>query len=318
MTPRTAPRFGIAIPQVAVGDVPGLRLARFLRSVEEAGLDSAWVQEDILTGRGTLEPLSLLAFAAPLTTRIRLGVATLLTPMRNAVQLAKSLATIDILSNGRLTAGIALGTDTAAYPAFGLSHTGRVTRFVEGLHIMRALWRGEPVWFDGETATFRGEVMTPRPRQRPGPPIWIGGHTTPALERAARLGDGFVGAGASTTSEFATHVATIRSLRDEMGRDAPFSFAKRVFVAVDRDGSRARRQLTDWLAWFYDDADLAQRIGLAGTVETCAEGLEEVAGAGATDVILNFVVNEEHALELATTEVLPRLWQSRWYERTMQ
>jgi alkanesulfonate monooxygenase SsuD/methylene tetrahydromethanopterin reductase-like flavin-dependent oxidoreductase (luciferase family) len=307
MTPPSTPRLGIAIPQVAVGDAPACRLARFLESAESAGFDGLWVQEDILTGRGTLEPLSLLTFAAGLTRTIPLGVATLLTSVRNAVQLAKSLATIDVLSGGRLIVGAALGAETASYPAFGLSSARRVNRFVESLHLMRELWRGEPVWFDGETARLRGEVMTPVPRQRPGPPIWIGGHSSGAVERAVRLGDGFVGAGASTTAEFAACAATIVKLRAQMGHDAFFPLAKRVFVAVDRDGSRARRQLTDWLACFYGDAERAERIALAGTPEACVEGIQQVIRAGASDIILNFVANEEHSLDLTATEILPQL-----------
>src|SRR4051812_19896612 len=100
MTTRPAPRIGVAVPQVAVGVAPASRLNRFCAEAESAGFDGIWLQEDILSERGTLEPLALLGFVAAATESASLGVATLLTPMHNPVHLAKSLATIDLLSGG--------------------------------------------------------------------------------------------------------------------------------------------------------------------------------------------------------------------------
>jgi alkanesulfonate monooxygenase SsuD/methylene tetrahydromethanopterin reductase-like flavin-dependent oxidoreductase (luciferase family) len=298
---------GIAMPQTALPAAPKADLVRFAQRSEAAGFDSLWVQEDILSSRGTLDPLSMLALAATATDRIRLGVATLLTPNYNPVHLAKSLASIDVISDGRLTVGVALGSGSARDEAFGVPAGGRVTRFVEGLRVVCDLWTGEPVHFRGAGIMLDGEAMTPVPVQKPRPPIWLGGHSDGALRRAALLGEGFVAGGVTTTDEFAAQVATVRDLRAAAGRDEPYDFAKRVFLAVDNDAPGACRRLNDWLTWFYGDAELAARIGLAGDVATCLEDLRAIIRAGATHVILNFVFDHEEMLEVAASRLLPEL-----------
>src|SRR3989304_2911132 len=114
-------RLGIALPQGFTGGVVDRDLIRrFAVRAEELGYDDLWVIEQI-TGRfAVLEPVTLLTYLAAITSRIRLGTAVLVTPIRNPVQLAKALATLDVLSNGRLTVRVGLGTSTAAYAAYGV------------------------------------------------------------------------------------------------------------------------------------------------------------------------------------------------------
>lgn len=115
-------RLGIGLPQLFPNDaIDTVLIRRFAQRAEALGYADLWLSESILGPRGVLEPVTLLAYAAACTTRIRLGVSVIILNQRNPVVLAKALATLDQLSDGRLTVGLGLGGGTAAYPAFGLS-----------------------------------------------------------------------------------------------------------------------------------------------------------------------------------------------------
>ncbi len=309
MTGDTRVTFGIALPQVFAEsrlDLAGLET--FLARAEALGYESVWVQEQILGAAGSLEPVTLLAHAAARTRRVRLGTAVLLTPLRSPVQLAKSLATVDQLSGGRLIVGVGLGSRTQIYPAFGLSPERRVRRFVEGLEVMKRLWTEERVTFDGAFFKLENAAMAPKPVQKPHPPIWFGGRHPDALRRAVRLGDGFIGAGSSSTAEFREAVDHVRRCLGEAGRDpATFALAKRVYLAVDSDRSRALGRLREWFGWYYGNAALAERVALAGPVEECLEGLREIRAIGAGLLLLNPAFDEARHMELFAEKILPAL-----------
>lgn len=301
--------FGIAIPQAFHGpraDLAGLQA--FLAAAEARGYGSLWVQEQILGSAASLEPVTLLAYAAAVTRRPRLGVAVLLTPLRSPVQLAKSLVTLDHLSDGRLVVGVGLGGNTRIYPAFGISPERRVRRFTEGLALLKRLWTEERVTFQGEFWRLDGAGMAPRPVQAPHPPLWFGARQPAALRRAAVLGDGFIGAGSCSTAEFRAQVGHLRAALADAGRDpAGFPVAKRVYLAIDRDVARARRRLREWFGWYYGNADLADRVAVAGDVPECVDRLAEVREAGARLLLLNPVFDETDAVEQYARDLMPAL-----------
>ncbi|HEV8306482.1 MAG TPA: LLM class flavin-dependent oxidoreductase [Methylomirabilota bacterium] len=299
-------KFAIAVPQLFREprvDLTALR--EFLQRAETLGCHSVWVQEQILGEAGSLEPVALLAHAAALTERLRLGVAVLLTPLRSPVQLAKALTTVDQLSAGRLIVGVGLGGRTTIYPAFGLSPERRVRRFTEGLEVMKRLWTQDRVTFDGDFVKLEDAAMAPKPVQRPHPPIWFGAHHIDAVRRAVRLGDGFIGAGASSTAEFKDQVAQVRRFVAESGRDpSTFALAKRVYIHVDSDRARGVARLREWFGWYYGNAELAERVAVAGSVEACVNELREIRAAGAELLLLNPVFEEQRHLELFAREVM--------------
>jgi len=130
---------GIAIPQVFSDTAVDINLIQqFVQKAEALGYDSLWVQESIVGNVPVLEPLSLLTYAAALTSRLRLGTSVMLTVLRNPVQLAKLVASLDQLSQGRLTVGIGIGGHVTE-DIFGLPSGQRVRRFVEGIQVMKAL-----------------------------------------------------------------------------------------------------------------------------------------------------------------------------------
>jgi probable F420-dependent oxidoreductase len=300
---------GISIPQTFVGSPVDPRAMRaFLQRAEALGFESAWVVEQVLGSAPILEAVSTLAWAAAVTERLRLGAAVLLTALRSPVHLAKALSTIDQLSHGRLIVGVGLGGNPKVYPAYGLTAERRAARFAEGVRLMQRLWTEPRVSLAGEFFRVDNASMEPKPVQRPHPPLWFGGHHPQALRRAVELGDGFIGAGSASTATFAEEMTVLRALLAAAGR-APASFpvGKRVYVAVDRDRSRAGKRLAEWFGAFYGRPELAEQVSVWGDADACVEGLRAVLAAGAGFLLLNPVFDETEQLERLAAEVAPRL-----------
>jgi probable F420-dependent oxidoreductase len=299
----------VSIPQTfPSGPVDVERIRRFLSRAEALGFQGAWVVEQIVGTIPSLEPIELLTFASAVTTRLRLGAAVLLTALRTPLHTAKSLATLDQLSGGRLDVGVGLGGQPVVYPAFGLSAERRAARFAEGVALMKRLWTEGRVTFDGEFYRLKDIPMEPKPRQRPHPPIWFGAHHPDALRRAVALGDAFMGAGSLSTAKFGEEVALLRRSLEAAGRDpATFPVAKRVYIAVDEDRARAGRRLTEWFGAFYHRPQLAEEVSVWGSVDQCAEGLRAVIAAGAGMLMLNPVFDDEAQVERFAAELAPRL-----------
>src|SRR5215216_1360 len=235
MLTKSGLRLGVGLPQGVAGAMVDTGLIReFATRAEHLGYADLWLTDNLLGGRPHLEPVTLLAYAAACTERIRLGVSVIILNQRNPVALAKELASLDQLSGGRLTVGVGLGGGTATYPAFGIGEERPVARFTEGLRVMRALWSEERVDLRGDFFRLEGVAMGPTPVQRPHPPVWIGGSAPAALRRAARLGDGWMGAGSARNEDFFDQIGRVRRYIEELGRDeASFTLSKRVYIAVD-------------------------------------------------------------------------------------
>jgi probable F420-dependent oxidoreductase len=301
-------RFAISIPQY-VGDdgfdAPGFRA--HLTRAEELGFHSAWTQEQILGSAPTLGPLEAMTYAAACTERLRLGCAVFVSPLRSPVQLAKSIATLDHLSHGRVEVGIGTGGRARPFAAFGVDPSALVARFNEGIALMKACWTEPEISFNGRFWQLDAAAMEPKPAQKPHPPIWIGGSHPAALQRAVRLGDGFFGAGSQTTSDFAEQTHVIRQHLAETGRDPDaFPIAKRVYIHVDDDQARARERIETALARHYGRGGWSA-VPVSGPPAACAAGLREVADAGAELILLNPLVDDAQQMERLAAEVMPTL-----------
>lgn len=272
---------------------------------EELGYRGLWLSEDVLGESGTSDPLITLAHVAAVTSRVELGVAVLLAPLHGPVPLAKATATLDQLSDGRLVVGLGLGGDRSTYPAFGVPAEGRAARFDHVAGALRALWMGEEPEDPTPAFDLRGRIVRPRPRRRPHPPLWFGGHARGALERAVRLGDGFVGGGSSTSESFARSVTTVRELLgDEPERD--FTIAKRVYVGCDDLVPGAGDRLRRWIERRYGGR-VSPDVAVTGDLEDCVEGLDQLVRAGADQLILSFVEGHEQHYRAAARDLLPAL-----------
>jgi len=300
---------GIAIPQSFANPSFDADVIRhFIPRAEALGYEGLWVQEQIVGDSPILEPVTLLTYAAALTTEARLGTSVLITVIRNPVQLAKSLASLDQLSHGRLIVGVGVGGPHVPEAVFGVASEHRGRRFVEGLQVMKALWTQSRASMSGEFWQFENVAMEPKPMQKPHPPLWFGAREAVALKRAARLGDGWMGAGSSSSADFVAQAELLRRFLDEAKRDAnEFPISKRVYIAVDGDRVRAERRLRDWFGMRYKNADMAARVSVWGSRAECIDKLGEIVRAGARHLLLNPVFDEMEHLELLASDVIPKL-----------
>jgi probable F420-dependent oxidoreductase len=179
------------------------------------------------------DPLVWLAYVAALTQRIRLATGVLILPERNPVLLAKELATLDVLSGGRVICGIGIGWLEEEFAAIGVPFADRAARAVEAIGALRALWSDDET-FEGERFRFHQARSNPKPLQPGGIPIVVGGHTKAAARRAGRYADGFFPAGL----EVAELLAECRRAAERAGRD-PASIE--ITVAARADVEEAKR-----------------------------------------------------------------------------
>ncbi len=188
--------FGVGLPhfrQVASTEA----ITTVAQRAEALGFDSVWVSDHIVIpdsaiprfGEVFFEPFTTLAYVVGKTRRIRLGTSVIILPYRNPLFMAKALATIDVLSGGRLIVGAAVGWLAEEFEALGIPFTERGARSDEALRVMRLLWTEAEPRFEGRFFRFAGIKAEPKPLQKPHPPIWIGGGSQAALRRAAEFAE---------------------------------------------------------------------------------------------------------------------------------
>src|SRR5262245_33904603 len=304
-------RFAISIPQfVPDGEFDPAGFRAYMARAEALGFESAWTLEQTFGTMPHLAPIETMAYAAACTERIRLGCVVFVTPLHSPVHLAKYLSTLDQLSRGRLEIGVGTGGRTRMFSAVQVDPTSLVARFTEGVRLMKALWTEPRVNFDGRFWQLKDAAMEPKPFQKPHPPIWFGASHPDALRRAVKYGDGFFGAGSSTTKQFAEQVPIVRQALAQAGRDeATFRIGKRVYIAVDDDAERARRRMAETLQRFYPffPSSHLEAFPVCGAPDACVRGLREVAEAGADLILLNPAFDEGEQMERLVAEVVPKL-----------
>ena len=235
--------FGCSMP--SRGPMAGPENLRTLaQRAEDLGFDSVWVSDHVILPREVAsfypyaadgvatfrpdqpyyDPIATLNFLAGCTHRVRLGTHVLILPYRNPVVTAKMLATLDVLSNGRLTLGVGVGWMEEEFQALDLDTYGqRGAVSNEYIRLFKELWTKEEPEFHGEFYNLSGAGFLPKPVQQPHPPIWVGGHTGPAIRRAAELADGWMPIGLRPPAilepeELAVKIARLKRLTVAAGR----------------------------------------------------------------------------------------------------
>jgi probable F420-dependent oxidoreductase len=283
------------------------------RRVEALGFDSVWCGDHVSFNLPLYESMTLLASYASITERIRLGSAVYLLALRPPAVAAKVTATLDVLSGGRLIFGVGVGGENPReFGACGVPHRERGARVNEAIDVVRALWRDTPATFKGRFTQFDGVSIDPKPVQKPGPPIWIGGRSDAALARAGRQGDGWVSY-VVTPERYARSLAKIRAAAAAHDRDLrDFTAAHLTFITVGRDWERARASWVARLSRRYaqDFGPLVDRYGVVGTPAQCVERIEAFRAAGCDYFLMNPICEppeEREQLETIASEILPRL-----------
>ncbi len=175
-------------------------LAEMGQAAEAAGFDACYVTEHPIPedrwlsqgGHHALDPFVALSFLACATERLRLQTHLLVLPYRNPFLTAKSIASLDVLSGGRVIAGVGAGYLESEFRALGVPFERRNELTDEAIRVMHEVWRGESVTLEGEDFAATGNTALPRPAQHPAPPIWVGGNSNRAIRRAVELGDGWL------------------------------------------------------------------------------------------------------------------------------
>ena len=297
-----AATFGTSMPtRGALASPDSLR--SLAQRAEDLGFDHIWVSDHIILphkvdsfypyasdGVATfrpedtyLEPLAALNFLAGCTQRVRLGTHVLILPYRNPVLTAKIISTLDVLSGGRVILGAGVGWMEEEFQALGLDtykQRGAVTD--EYIELYKELWTKEHPSFQGEHYQISGSGFEPKPVQQPHPPIWIGGHTGPALRRAAKYGDGWMPIGLRPPAilepeEMAALVARLRRLTVQAGRPEN---------AVD---------LTFSTDVQFDNSAGASRPMMHGRPEQIAADLRQYQDLGVANFILGFPAGDSVA-----------------------
>jgi probable F420-dependent oxidoreductase len=244
-------RIGISLGDGALDVASPDNVLQFIDDCERWDIDSVWVSDRIAAPRPTLDPVVFMAYLAARMRNMKFGTSALVLPTRHPVVLAKQLATLDFLCKGRLLLVVGLGGDDSKdFEAAGVRKEERGKRADEAIVLMKKLWSEEPANFDGQFYSVRDLTLLPRPYQKGGPPVWVGGRSKAALRRAGRLADGWL-VSSVTPGEVAAGIAAIRSHASEVGREipddhygvlVPYIFAKGREEALEIAGPSIRRR----------------------------------------------------------------------------
>jgi len=280
--------FGIAIGASATGAPSGDEMAALARHVEAVGFDSLQVGDHIQWYADIHEATVLMATFAAVTERISIASDVIILPLRDPVLIAKTIASLDVLSGGRVVFGVGLGGDNPAeYAAMRIPMSERGSRADESLEIIRGLFEHERFSYAGRHFTIDHVAIAPRPLQA-RLPVWVGGTSEGALRRAARFGDGWISAFASE-QKFRRLGDQLRGLLAERGRSADgYTIGTFVFVHLDDDTARARKAAAHHVAEVYhlDGEAVVDRFGVAGPVDACVERVRRYVEAGADHIVL--------------------------------
>ncbi|MDE2006915.1 MAG: LLM class flavin-dependent oxidoreductase [Rhodospirillales bacterium] len=302
---RTEPATGPWLPTIDA-------LVSLTQLVDRCGYDSLWTGDHIAFPVAILDPLLQLAQCAVASRRLMLGTCVYLLPLRHPVPIAKQVATLDHLTEGRLIFGVGVGGEfPKEFEACGVPIAERGARLSEGVAVLRALWSGTPASHAGRHyGPFADVPMAPPPRQAGGPPIWFGGRSAAALRRAGRLGDGYVSY-VVTPETFRAALATIAEARGE-APPRPFGTAHLLFTRLDQTREAALDAASATLSVRYgmDFRRAAERYCALGTPAQVAERIGEFHAAGVRHVILDLLgpyEERERQIELFAAEVMPLL-----------
>ena len=220
-------KIGFGAPVAGAWATPGY-LSSFSERAEDLGYASLWTFQRLLVPEGSgmepvyqsvLDPMVALGYVAARTTRIRLGVAILNLPFVSPTVLAKQATTVDVLSDGRLDLGLGIGWMPEEFTATGATMPRRGARAEEYLAVLRTLWADEISSYDGEFYTVPAGRQDPKPVQKPGPAVLLGGMSRPAMERAGRLAEGWITSSRADLTKIGEAAGLIREAASAAGRD---------------------------------------------------------------------------------------------------
>lgn len=298
---------------LALGVGETVRQARWM---EDLGYEYFSAGEHFMRGDPpgpTHAALPVLAVAAGATDQMRVLSSIILTPFYHPLVLARTTATLDAASGGRLTLGVGVGGEfPVEFEAAGLRVNQRGRRTDECLEVMRKLWAGEKVTFSGRHFQLTDAMINPAPVQKPNPPVWVSGRRDAAMARAAKFGDGWMPY-FYDAPRYRDSVGKIKGFAAEAGRDiSGFQWAHFPYIAIYPTEQQAAEVAAEQLGGRYlyggEFLDIVRKYCLLGTVENCIEQLQEYIDAGARHIIFSISCpweDRERHLETIAKELIP-------------
>ncbi|HSM25655.1 MAG TPA: TIGR03619 family F420-dependent LLM class oxidoreductase [Anaerolineaceae bacterium] len=259
---------------------------------EKNGFDSIWLTDHLALPESDgqlfghiFESITTMSYLAASTRTIKLGLSTLVLPQRNPVEIAKSLATIDNLSNGRLVVSVGIGWSEGEYKNLGYDFKNRGKRMDEAVKVLRTCWRGQgTIDFKGEYYNFGNMVFSPPPVQSGGPPLWIAGDSSKALSRAVSLGDGW-----HPNAHSAEHLTNSLKKVKSFIQLRPFTIAVRVGIDLEPDRQPSNQSM------------------ISGSPENIICQLHEYEKAGMNYAIVNLRADSQAKRESAIRQFMSEI-----------
>jgi probable F420-dependent oxidoreductase len=299
-------KLGICLPHYGRPIEVG-RLLDVARRAEARGLDSIWVTDHVIVPRdmaivyreAMLDPLAVLPWLAAVTERITIGTSVIILPYRSPLPVAKLLASVDVLSGGRLIFGAGIGWMEEEFAALGVPIRERASRTDEALTLIERVWTDEYPELDTRYHRLHGVQASPLPLQKPRPPIWIGGSSDGAFRRTARHGDGWHATGTDHAT-FGQGAAAVRRYWTEAGRQGDPELSFRVSLLVDGVHRPAA-----------DMGLLRGRYAIRGSIGQVTEILRGYRDLGASHAVLDVSLSTYPAIletiDLLAQDVRPAL-----------
>ena len=283
---------------------------------EELGFDHIWLGDSVtVLDKARGDCLTTMAALAARTNRIKIGAVPMLPALRNPVLLAHALATLDVISRGRIILGVSVGPlrdyIQRQFAACGVPPQEKAGRLSESIEIMRRLWRERTIDYDGRYYQLKDVGILPHPAQKPGIPIWIAADRNEnGFKRVGRLGDGWVTL-APTLERFAAarHKIDLHTQEHSRAGKCPVSALYATFN-IQRDGDRARNEGWKWMEQFFQQPrdKISYHFTIFGTPEECVRLLKGYAEAGLTTIIARIASDDLHAqARLLLNEIKPQL-----------
>jgi len=301
-------KVGVVLPTYRrLATAENIRLAAQMS--ESLGFDSVWVTDHVIVpsasvdafGPAFYEAVTVMSYVAAITTRVQIGAAILIVPYRHPLVLAKMLATADQLSGGRMILGAGLGWLDSESSLMGVPHKRRARIADEALGAIRACWEADQPEFHGEIYDFEGFHFAPRPHANRRLPIFIGGASTPALRRAARFGDGWVGDG-QTFEELEVALGQLVQELAAHGREpGEMEVAMRTGLQVAADRTAITESPSEQ-GWKSSEFITAGRTPFRGVREEVVADFKRAAELGVGHLIFEFPVSRgEESMALFET-----------------
>ena len=308
-------KFGILLPTreaVMSGRADASGLLRIAERAEALGFQSVWVG-DSLTARPRIDALTTLAAVGARTRHIRLGTAIFLAALRHPILLAYQLASLDWLTGGRIDFGIGYGragepSQAHEFEILGLDAGARIKMTEEAVQVMRRLWRGDNVSYEGKFYRFDHVTLEPKPVQPGGAPIWLASNDVePGLRRVGRYGDAWIN-NLKSPESYRACWEKVRAYAAQAGRD-PAGIEPGAYFTVAAGDKNAVEEGQRFLAGYYNrpyEAIVRAQLCMTGSWDEVIDRFELFREAGARTVVLRFAARHQLAQVKACADALDR------------